>query len=70
MEIDIKELEARLRVEAQEIGAQLAAIQENMVKLEQARQILVNKAQRNQGAMDLLKSMNGKEPEEKVPEGK
>ena len=61
MEIDIKEQEAKLRVEAQEIGAQLAAIQENMVKLEQARQILVNKAMKNQGALDLLKSLNGDE---------
>ncbi|KKM62859.1 hypothetical protein LCGC14_1517340 [marine sediment metagenome] len=61
MEIDIKEQEAKLRVEAQEIGAQLAAIQENMVKLEQAQQILVNKAMKNQGALDLLKSLNGDE---------
>ena len=61
MEIDIKEQEAKLRAEAQEIGGQLATIQEQMAKLEQARQILVNKAIKNQGGLDLLKNLNGDE---------
>ena len=70
MEVDIKEQEAKLMAEAQEIGGQLATIQEQMAKLEQARQILVNKAIKNQGGLDLLKNLNGKEPEEKRPKRK
>lgn len=70
MEIDIKEQEAKLLVEAKEIGEQLVAVGDKIAELNQARQMLLNKAHKNQGAMDLLKSMNGKGPDEKVPEGK
>ena len=70
MEVNIEEQEAKLMAEAQVIGGQLAAIQEKQAELQQAKQLLVNKAQKNQGGLDLLKNLNGKEPEEKRPKGK
>ena len=60
MEIDIKEQEAKLMVEAQEIGEQLGTVRDQLVKFQQAEQVLLQRAMKNQGGFDLLKSMNGK----------
>ena len=57
MEINIEEQEAKLRAEAQRIGEELGQIQNEMAQLEQKRQLLVNEALKNQGALDLLKSL-------------
>ncbi len=65
MEIDIKGQEAKLMSEAQEIGEQLGTVRDQIVKFQQVEQQLLQRAMKNQGGFDLLKSMNGKEPEEK-----
>ena len=57
MEINIEEQEAKLKAEAQRIGEELGQIQNGMAQLEQKRQLLVNEALKNQGALDLLKSL-------------
>ncbi len=59
MEIDIKEQEAKLKAEAQKIGEELAKVQSGMTQLQQRQQLLINEALKNQGALDLLKSLDG-----------
>ena len=65
MEIDIKEQEAKLKEEAQRIGEELSEIQRATNQLQQRQQLLINEALKNQGALDLLTSLNGKKPKEK-----
>lgn len=65
MDINIKEQEAKLKEEAQRMGEELGEIQRAINQLQQRQQLLINEALKNQGALDLLKSLNGKE--NKVP---
>ncbi len=60
MEVDLKEQEAKLKTEAQGIGEQLGQVQNAMAELQQKQQLLINEALKNQGALDLLKNLNGK----------
>ena len=61
MEIDIKEQEAQLKAEAQQIGGELSQVQSGINQLQQRQQLLVNKALKNQGALDLIKNLEGGE---------
>ena len=63
MEIDIKEQEEKLKAEAQKIGGELSLMQQQATQLQQRQQLLINEALKNQGALDLLKNLNGTEPE-------
>ncbi len=63
MEIDMQEQEAKLKTEAQKIGEELSEIQRGINQLQQRQQLLINEALKNQGALDLLKNLNGTEPE-------
>ncbi len=63
MEIDIKEQEAKLKAEAQKIGEEISMIQSQAQQLQQRHQVLVNEALKNQGALDLLTSLNGEKGE-------
>ena len=67
MEIDVKEQEAKLKAEAQRIGEELAEIQKQANQLQQRQQLLVNEALKNQGALDLLESLDG---EKEIKDGK
>ncbi len=64
MEIDMQEQEAKLKTEAQKIGKELSEIQRGINQLQQRQQLLINEALKNQGALDLLQSLNGKKPKE------
>ncbi len=64
MEIDVTEQEAKLKAEAQRIGEELSEIQRGINQLQQRQQLLINEALKNQGAVDLLKSLNGNKPKE------
>ncbi len=57
MEIDIKEQEGKLKTEAQSIKEQLEEVQKQANQLQQRQQFLINEALKNQGAIDLLKSL-------------
>ncbi len=57
MEIDIAEQEAKLKAEAQKIGEELVEIQEQANQLQQRRQLLINEALKNQGALELLQGL-------------
>ena len=63
MEINISEQEEKLKAEAQKIGDELSMIQQQAAQLQQRNQILINESLKNQGALDLLKSLNGEKPE-------
>ena len=60
MEIDIKEQEEKLKAEAQRIGEELNVIQQQTTQLQQRQQLLINEALKNQGALDLIKNLNGR----------
>ncbi len=60
MEINIEEQEARLKVEAQKIGEQLGEVQKQIQQLQQKQQLLINEALKNQGALGLIKNLNGR----------
>ena len=60
MEIDIKEQEEKLKAEAQRIGEELNVIQQQATQLQQKQQALINEALKNQGALDLIKNLNGR----------
>ncbi|KKM13972.1 hypothetical protein LCGC14_1710880, partial [marine sediment metagenome] len=47
-----------LKTEAQKIGEELSEIQRGINQLQQRQQLLINEALKNQGALDLLKSLN------------
>ncbi|KKM06052.1 hypothetical protein LCGC14_1747910 [marine sediment metagenome] len=57
MEIDIAEQEAKLKAEARKIGEELVEIQEQANQLQQRRQLLINEALKNQGALELLQGL-------------
>ena len=57
MEINIEEQETKLKAEAQQIGEELANVGKAKAQIAEAEQKLVNKALKNQGALDLLKSL-------------
>ena len=63
MEVNIEEQEAKLKAEAQRIGEELAQARNGQAMLRQKEQELINQALQNQGALNLLKSLNGKEEE-------
>ena len=63
MEIDIKEQEAKLKTEAQNIGEQLNEVVRQINQLQQRQQLLINEALKNQGALDLLSNL-GNEPKQ------
>ncbi|KKN10584.1 hypothetical protein LCGC14_1035230 [marine sediment metagenome] len=65
MEIDVKEQTEKLQAEAQQIGKELSVIQNQIAQLQQRQQLLINEALKNQGALDLINSLNGKKPKEK-----
>ncbi len=58
MDINIEEQEAKLKTEAQRIGEELANVQNAEAQIAQSKQQLVNRALKNQGALDLLKSLD------------
>ncbi len=60
MEINIEEQEARLKAETQKIGEQLGEVQGQINQLQQRQQLLINEALKNQGALDLIKNLNGR----------
>ncbi|KKN60062.1 hypothetical protein LCGC14_0535310 [marine sediment metagenome] len=60
MEINIEEQEARLKAETQKIGEQLGEVQRQINQLQQRQQLLINEALKNQGALDLIKNLNGR----------
>ncbi|KKN72878.1 hypothetical protein LCGC14_0405820 [marine sediment metagenome] len=62
MEINIEKQEAKLKAEARKIGEELSLMQQQATQLQQRQQLLINEALKNQGAVDLLKSLNGKKP--------
>ncbi len=57
MEINIEEQEAKLKEEAQRIGEELGRVQAEQQRLQQIQQNLINQALKNQGALDMLKSL-------------
>jgi len=57
LEIDIAEQEAKLKAEARKIGEELVEIQEQANQLQQRRQLLINEALKNQGALELLQGL-------------
>ena len=57
MDINIEEQEAKLKTEAQRIGEELANVQNAEAQIAQSKQQPVNRALKNQGALDLLKSL-------------
>ncbi len=61
MEINIEEQEAKLKAEAQRIGEELAQARNGQAMLRQKEQELINQSLQNQGALNLLRSLNGKE---------
>lgn len=61
MELNINEQEEKLKAEAQKIGERRAEIQEIATQLAKEDQQLINDALKNQGALDLLNSLNGRE---------
>ena len=61
MEIDIREQEEKLKAEAQNIGEQLGEVQRQINQLEQRKQLLINEALKNQGALDLIKGLTSEE---------
>ena len=61
MDINIEEQEAKLKAEAQRIGEELAQARNGQAMLRQKEQELINLALQNQGALNLLRSLNGKE---------
>ncbi|KKM15637.1 hypothetical protein LCGC14_1694140 [marine sediment metagenome] len=63
MELDVKEQTEKLKEEAQRIGKELNEIQRAINQLQQRQQLLINEALKNQGALDLLKNLNGTESE-------
>ena len=63
MEIDVKKQTEKLKEEAQKIGEQLSEVQRAINQLQQRQQLLINEALKNQGALDLLKNLNGTESE-------
>ncbi len=63
MEINIEEQEGKLKAEAQKIGEELGQVQSQMQQLQQRQQVLINKALKNQGALDLLNNLNGEKPD-------
>ena len=62
MELDIKEQTEKLQEEAQRIGKELSVIQQQATQLQQRQQLLINEALKNQGALDLIKSLDGEKP--------
>ncbi len=69
MELNVKEQTEKLQGEAQKIGQELSFIQNQIAQLQQRQQLLINEALKNQGALDLLKSLDGEKPKE-VKDGK
>ncbi len=63
MEINIEEQEAKLKAEAQQIGEELANVGKAKAQIAEAEQKLVNRALKNQGALDLLGSLTPEKPE-------
>ncbi len=57
MDIDIQEQQDKLKEEAQRIGEQLGEVQRGINQLQQRQQLLINEALKNQGALDLIKSL-------------
>ena len=66
MELDVKEQTEKLQEEAQRIGKELSVIQQQATQIQQRQQLLINEALKNQGALDLLTSLNGKKPKEEL----
>ncbi len=64
MELDVKEQTEKLQEEAQRIGEELGVIQQQATQLQQRRQLLINEALKNQGALELLQSLDGDKPKE------
>lgn len=62
MELDVKEQQARLKVEAHQIAEQLGVVLEQMNRLQETRQSLINAGLKNQGALELLQNLNGEKP--------
>ncbi len=60
MELDVKEQTEKLQEEAQRIGKELSVIQQQATQLQQRQQLLINEALKNQGALDLIKRLDGK----------
>ena len=65
MELDVKEQTEKLKEEAQRIGKELSVIQQQATQLQQRHQLLINETLKNQGALDLLNNLNGKEEPKK-----
>ncbi len=61
MELDIKEQTEKLQEEAQRIGKELSVIQQQATQLQQRQQALINEALKNQGALELLQSLEKEE---------
>ena len=61
MDINIEEQEAKLKAEAQQIGEELGNVQKAEAQIAQTKQGLINRALKNQGALDLLKDLTAKE---------
>ena len=61
MEINIEEQEVKLKAEAQRIGEELAQVENGLSMLLGKKQELINQALQNQGALNLLRSLNGQE---------
>lgn len=64
MDINLQEQIDKLKGEAQAIGGKLAQVQQQESQLAQAKQQLINEAIKNQGALDLLNSLNEEKQEE------
>ncbi|KKK78082.1 hypothetical protein LCGC14_2847140 [marine sediment metagenome] len=64
MEVNIEEQEAKLKAETQKIGEELSQVQSQINQFQKRQQLLINEALKNQGALDLLKSLDGKKPKE------
>ena len=62
MDINIEEERAKLKAETQRIADELVQVRQGQAALQQKEQALVNEALKNQGALDLLKSLNGAQP--------
>ena len=64
MEIDIKEQQDKLRAEVAELTGQLQQIDNQIAKLNQAKNNQVALILKKQGALELLQSLNGDKPKD------
>jgi len=70
VEVDVKGKIAEKEADLQSLAQRLQSMEQQMQNLQQQRQTLINEAVKAQGALDVLRSLDGTQPAEKAAKGK